>query len=136
MGNGEDMKEANMIEQIRERLSKITPYPWRVVDGKSFGVQSENKNIACCFRKENEIFIANAPTDIEYLLAEIDRITKDNRECYEEKSELRSANICLEEDIKQLKAENEALKKQVNDIVMDVTVKHILGLKARDKDNE
>ena len=59
------------IQEIRARCDTATPGPWEVVDGKSFGVQSENKNIAMCFRPENEHFIAHAREDIPYLLAQL-----------------------------------------------------------------
>jgi len=57
-------------EQINEILAvceKATPGPWKVVEGKSFGVQSENRNIASCFRTENEQFIALARTVLPQL---------------------------------------------------------------------
>lgn len=62
------------IEEIRERESKATRGPWRVVDGRSFGVQSSDKNIASCFRRDNEVFIAHAREDIPFLLVEVERL--------------------------------------------------------------
>ena len=62
------------LAAIRERCEKATPGPWEVVKGKSFGVQSENKNIASCFRNENEDFIANARADIPALLGYIAKL--------------------------------------------------------------
>lgn len=50
------------LQKDLELCEKATPGPWKVVSGKSFGVQSENKNIASCFRAENEQFIAAART--------------------------------------------------------------------------
>jgi hypothetical protein len=54
-------------KQILEICEKATPGPWKIVEGKSFGVQSENSNIASCFRKENEQFIATARTALPEL---------------------------------------------------------------------
>ena len=62
------------LTAIRERCEKATPGPWEVVKGKSFGVQSENKNIASCFRNENEDFIAHSRQDIPALLAHIEHL--------------------------------------------------------------
>lgn len=68
------MIDKKRIEEIKERCEKATQGEWKVVANKSFGVQSENKNIACCFRAENEQFIAHARQDIPYLLAELERL--------------------------------------------------------------
>jgi hypothetical protein len=72
------MSETTREDEIRERCDKATAGPWKVVEGKSFGVQSENKNIACCFRPENEQFIAHSRKDIPYLLTELARLRAEN----------------------------------------------------------
>jgi hypothetical protein len=61
-------------QEIQARCEAATPGPWFVVDGKSFGVQAKDKNIACCFRTENEQFIAHSREDVPYLLAETARL--------------------------------------------------------------
>lgn len=65
------------LKGIKEKCNAATPGPWKVVKGKSFGVQSENKNIASCFRSQNEDFIATCnPTTVLALLDHIDKLTK------------------------------------------------------------
>ena len=71
--------DEKQLAEIKERCEKATPGPWKVVEGKSFGVQSENKNIASCFRTENEQFIAHSRTDIPELIAEVERLKAENR---------------------------------------------------------
>lgn len=52
----------DLIAEARELCEKATPGPWKVVENKSFAVQSDDKNIASCFRRENEEFIARSRT--------------------------------------------------------------------------
>lgn len=69
--------DAKYLAEIKAREQAATPGPWIVRENKSFGVQSENKNIASCFRRENEAFIAHARTDIPELL--VDNAAKDQQ---------------------------------------------------------
>jgi hypothetical protein len=72
-----EMLTQERLDAITARCEAATPGPWKVVEGKSFGVQSENKNIANCFRAENEQFIAHARQDIPALLAEVERLREE-----------------------------------------------------------
>jgi len=65
------------IEAIQAYTDAATPGPWYVVENKSFGVQAKGKNIASCFRRENEQFIARARTDVPALLSYIAAVTSE-----------------------------------------------------------
>jgi len=53
---------------IRARCEAATPGQWIHRPEKSFDVQSDNKNIASCFRSDNAEFISHARTDLPALL--------------------------------------------------------------------
>jgi hypothetical protein len=69
------------IEEIKERLSKVKDVPWKRSEEYSsdyyyqgYSVDGGTSRIADCIEEiENADLIANAPTDIEYLLSLIDR---------------------------------------------------------------
>lgn len=76
--------EKERIEEIKERLSKIDAYPWKMVPGDSFCAcayytpanASAEDSICIGFSSNsdhNAVFIGAAPNDIEWLL---DTITK------------------------------------------------------------
>jgi len=65
-------------KEVLEICGRATPGPWKVVEGKSFGVQSENKNIASCFRTENEQFIALARTAMPELAQRVIKLEAEN----------------------------------------------------------
>lgn len=73
----------NLITEARELCERATSGPWKVVDGKSFGVQSENKNIASCFKRENEIFIARSRTLIPELCDALENTEKQLQEQFD-----------------------------------------------------
>lgn len=65
------------VGEIEARLAAATPGPWFLdADGDS-GVYTEarasnsSSEIASAFRREDEAFIAHAPADVAYLLAEL-----------------------------------------------------------------
>ena len=65
------------VGEIEARLAAATPGPWFLdADGDS-GVYTEarasnsSSEIASAFRREDEAFIAAAPADVAYLLAEL-----------------------------------------------------------------
>lgn len=70
------------LKEIRERLAKTTPGPWRQIkDGLlACGLPSDTYTIkgehvvAGDVYREDAAFIANAPTDIADLLAEVERL--------------------------------------------------------------
>jgi len=82
-------------QSIRARLAKATPGPWRVESRhlgdssaacisagiNSYGDGPESYPIGILSKgtvsDANADFIANAPTDIAFLLSEIDRLTAD-----------------------------------------------------------
>jgi hypothetical protein len=74
------------IEEIKERLSKVKDVPWKRSKEYShdyyyqgYSVESDGRTpqIADCIEEiENADLIANAPTDIHYLLSLIDRYKK------------------------------------------------------------
>jgi hypothetical protein len=75
------------LESIRCRLSAITPGPWWVVqfNDETACIMSEHVSITEQSGMgeldiDNANFIANAPIDIELLLAEVDRLKKLNKE--------------------------------------------------------
>lgn len=68
------------LTDIRARLKAATPGPWRVGE-KSRNVIQGIKILflpTCWTRKKADVeFLANAPTDIAALLAEVERLTAD-----------------------------------------------------------
>lgn len=69
------------IHQIKARLAAATPGPWewycprlyyKIMSGDNYVMEATEG-----VRSGNDAeFIANAPTDIEFLLAEVDRLQK------------------------------------------------------------
>lgn len=71
------------LEQIKERLAAATPGPWNVLydDGSLHGTPEEyfvnfdaHRDTTNIDRPADAAFIANAPSDIAYLLAEVERL--------------------------------------------------------------
>ena len=95
------------ISAIRERCEAATPGPWKVVEGKSFGVQSENKNIAACFRTENEQFIAHSREDLPWAL---DQIAEREKEIARLHDLLAERNVLLDKQDAEIVRMTEALE--------------------------
>lgn len=75
------------LEPIRDRLTEATPRPWHLLDGKEthdnnlWHVYHANRGrVASRMLKWDADFILNAPTDIESLLAEVERLRDENDE--------------------------------------------------------
>jgi len=70
----------NRIEEIKERLAKATPGPWRDGQIGNFRVYgpdgrgSDSGLLSTAFNRENATFIANSPSDIQFLLDEVERL--------------------------------------------------------------
>ena len=63
------------LEEIRARLDAATPGPWRVVqDGNWLEVAGPDGAWGTSFDGPDVEFVANAPGDIAFLLAEVDRL--------------------------------------------------------------
>jgi len=87
----------NRIDEIKERLSKATPGPWTYIpDSDSDDWQLHNSEYEYIkqddsgvpISRENGEFIANAPTDIAYLLrvAEAAEVMREALEYYADES--------------------------------------------------
>ena len=90
------------IEEIRERLGKATPGPWGtkyVVNNDEDWEYTEivhdyttrngdvwpNQVLACVDLNEHDgDFIANAPADVAFLLAEVERLEREKAEAWDE----------------------------------------------------
>jgi hypothetical protein len=81
------------LSEIKARCEAATPGPWIVREGKSFGVQSADKNIASCFRRENEDFISHAREDVPYLLAEVERLGAEVERVTDENERIRAISL-------------------------------------------
>lgn len=83
-----------MIQEIKARLEAATPGPWwweddilcanepYVVVVKPWFDDDKYENTVHVFKHDAE-FIANAPTDIRYLLDEVKRLTEENEQLTE-----------------------------------------------------
>lgn len=78
----------SMLEDIKKRLEAATDGPWHQSDYDDCSIHREDRLGICDLRHKdgtkrrnadrNSRFIANAPTDIAFLLAEVERLTKEN----------------------------------------------------------
>jgi len=69
------------IEEIKKRNKNRTQGVWRREYPRNIFAESVGKDIAVVnFRCDKDVdFIAHAPEDIDYLIAEIERLEKENR---------------------------------------------------------
>jgi len=106
-----------MISQIRERLAKATPGPW--IEGDGFiravkGGLNENWDILEIVEegpdaKPNTDFIAHAPEDIAFLLAEVERLTAENAAFDKRSDEYTKSAQSLIAELASAKADKERL---------------------------
>lgn len=65
------------IKAIKERLEKITPGKWGIIDGEGTVIDHEGCEVWPWYRKEDMDFAYNAPQDIRTLLAEVERLNEE-----------------------------------------------------------
>lgn len=135
------MSEDNeRIEAIRARRAAITPGRWlydkyaeKVYDRQEDDGQ---ENVICDLggwdqHDTDGFFIASAPADIDFLLAEVDTLTNDleDRKVNEthwraEADALRPENEALKQEVAQLERENAALREEVATVRANSTRLH------------
>lgn len=88
---GGDMSKQDILTTVRERLAKASPGPWRSpwdapdseeeptfvdADGEAVVSVAWHDGHHLAVSKDNASLIANAPTDIQALLAEVERLQR------------------------------------------------------------
>ena len=72
-----------MKDEIKQRLAEATPGPWKMSSYRvgiieKYAILSPHKDLPMgrfnSYHKEDAIFIANAPTDIAYLLSKVKQL--------------------------------------------------------------
>lgn len=103
------------IEEIKSRLEKALPGPWRVAsttDGE-YILDCDDWVVAAIFeRKEDAYFVAHAREDIPRLVAEVERL-------YNRNQELLEFNRMYFAQIKELRAEVERLREGLTYLTED-----------------
>jgi hypothetical protein len=62
------------LEEIKGRLQAATPGPWKMDEGSYHVFRGEDMICADLYTEPDAEFIANAPTDIERLVAAVEEI--------------------------------------------------------------
>ena len=90
---------SDRIEEIRERLEKATPGPWEddgvnVTQANGEWVDVTPSRVECmsyCYggsvermKDDDRTFIANAPADVAFLLAEVERLEREKADAWDE----------------------------------------------------
>lgn len=104
------------LKEIRARLETTTPGQWVAVqwfsdDPTIFGIVCNKSDVT--ERKEDAEFIAAAPEDIRFLLAEVDRLEGENSSIIEGSEEWEYRAKCAERDLAQMGQENARLKERL-----------------------